>query len=92
MKSVATLLLTVSAGLALGVSVQAQSFNDRGPDFVSSVTVNSSTPRQMVTAVPHAFNDRSPIYFNEQAPAMVMPMDKYMAALGFNSRDQFSLN
>jgi hypothetical protein len=88
MKTLATLVLSVSATFAVNSAALAEAFNERGELFPATVQVGSGTASAAEVATP-GFNERG-IYFTATVPAgSAMPRSTvFITSTGFNDRGQ----
>lgn len=88
MKTFATLLLTLASTLAANASF-AESFNDRGKDFTTSVKSDSSIQYSVnpVVISSQGFNDRGEDYVaTVPAGSNQLRHEVYITSMGFNDR------
>jgi hypothetical protein len=88
MKTLAALVLGISATLLLNVSTGAEPFNQRGIDFISTVPSGSKAPREATDAVLQGFNERNQFFTTtEDRTSFPAPSETADTTLGgFNDR------
>ena len=88
MKTLATLLIALSSTLALSAPAAAESFNDRGADFIATVPAGSQSSLGPVIARPSGFNEHSTYYDATVAPIDSNTMRQPVTAviMSFNDR------
>ncbi|MBK7983980.1 MAG: hypothetical protein IPP10_03050 [Candidatus Competibacteraceae bacterium] len=89
-----TLVIAIALGLAGGLAsaAHAESFNDRGEDFIASVKPDPRTQRQPVGILLSGFNDRSEAYAVRVAATPNKPLnDIRITHSGFNDHSHINV-
>ncbi len=83
------LVLSLSAGLAIGNAAVAESFNDRGENWVANLQRSATVKTAPVAATPEAYVERGENWIVKVGTDFDKPRLRVVASLnGFNERGE----